>query len=283
MVLDEVKELCQFYKISLDQLLDVKTGSVLFQNVRVNVHTYTYETYLKDLHKQLQYVDSFIQKEIIYLSKDITLFHNFYYDPLMAFRYFFWMKTIIQKPEFADKGFELNCISDSLRELSKEIVKIYNKIPSVEILNTESINSVISQIEFYKDSGYFVSAADIKTVYESLEASILHLKNQVELGCKFMPEENPSSKKNNFKFFYNRVILGESTIMVTTDRIKTAFLNYDVLNYMFTRDEAFCGPCFDDLHNLMKRSTLISQTSEKQRNIFFSILLSKIADRIRNL
>ena len=26
MVLDEVKELCQFYKISLDQLLDVKTG-----------------------------------------------------------------------------------------------------------------------------------------------------------------------------------------------------------------------------------------------------------------
>ena len=283
MVLDEVKELCQFYKISLDQLLDVKTGSVLFQNVRVDIHNYSYETYLKELHKQLQYIDSFIQKEIIYLSKDIALFHNFYFDPLIAFRYFFWMKTIIQKPEFSDRQFELNCISNELKELSKELAKAYNKIPSIEILNTESINSVISQVEFYKDSGYFASAADIKTVYESLEASILHLKNQVELGCKFMPDENPLTKKNNFKFFYNRVMLGDNTIMVITDKVRTAFLNYDVLNYMFTRDETFCGTCFDQLQNLIKRSTLISQTSEKQRNIFFGIMLSKIADRIRNL
>jgi hypothetical protein len=51
---------------------------------------------------------------------------------------------------------------------------------------------------------------------------------------------------------------------------------------MFTRDEAFCGPCYDDLQNLMKRATMISQTSEKQRNIFFGIVLSKITERIRN-
>ena len=51
-VLDEVKELCQFYKISLDQLLEVKTGSVLFQNVSVDINNYSYEIYLKDLLKQ---------------------------------------------------------------------------------------------------------------------------------------------------------------------------------------------------------------------------------------
>lgn len=283
MVLDEVKELCQFYKISLDQLLDVKTGSILFQNVRINIHNYSYETYLKDLLKQLQYTDSFIQKEIIYLTKDTPIFHNFYFKPLIAFRYFFWMKTIIQKPEFSDREFEMNCISNDIEELSMELTRAYNKIPSVEIWNTECINSVISQIEFYKNSGYFASSADIKIVYESLEASILHLKDMVESGCKFMPGENSQTKKNNFKFFYNRVVLGDNTILVVTDRVKTAFLNYDVLNYMFTRDEAFCGPCYDDLHNLMKRATLISQTSEKQRNIFFGIVLSKIADRIRNL
>ena len=283
MVLDEVKELCQFYKISLDQLLEVKTGSILFQNIRVDIHRYNYETYLKDLLKQLQYIDSFIQKEIIFLSKDITLFHTFYFKPLIAFRYFFWMKTILRKPEFADREFELNCISYDLQELSMEQAKKYNKIPSIEILNTECINSLISQIEFYKDSGYFTSMEDVKTIYESLEASILHLRDLVEHGSKFMPGENPQIKKNNFKFFYNRVILGDNTILVVTDRVKTAFLNYDVLNYMFTRDEAFCEPCYDDLHNLMKRATLISQSGEKQRNTFFGILLSKIEDRIRNL
>lgn len=283
MVLDEVKELCQYYKISLDQLLDVKSGSVLFQNVRIDIHNYTYETYLSDLLKQVQYVNSFIQKEIIYLTKDVPIFHNFYFKPLIAFRYFFWMKSILQKPEFADREFELNCVSLEIEELSRELVRAYEKIPSTEIWNTECINSVISQIEFYKDSGYFSSAADIKTVYESLEETFLHLKNQVEYGCKFMPDENPNTKKTNFRFFYNRVVLGDNTIMVMTDRVKTAFLNYDVLNYMLTRDEAFCSPRFDDLQNLMKKSTLISQTSEKQRNIFFGIMLNKIEDRKRNL
>lgn len=282
-VLDEVKELCQYYKISLDQLLDVKSGSVLFQNVRINIHNYTYETYLSDLLKRVQYVNSFIQKEIIYLTKDVPIFYNFYFKPLIAFRYFFWMKSIIYKPEFADREFELNCVSSEIEALSRELVKEYGKIPSTEIWNTECINSVISQIEFYKDSGYFSSAADIKIVYEALEETFVHLRSQVEYGCKFLPNENPESKKDNFKFFYNRVVLGDNTIMVVTDRVKTAFLNYDVLNYMITRDESFCGPCYDDLHNLMKKATLISQTSEKQRNIFFGIMLAKIEDRKRNL
>ena len=33
----------------------------------------------------------------------------------------------------------------------------------------------------------------------------------------------------------------------------------------------------------MKKSTLISETGEKQRNVFFGILMNKIKDRIKNL
>ncbi len=282
-VLDEVKELCRYFRISLDQLLEVQSGATLFRNVRINTETYNYETYLKDLLSQVQHVGSFIEKEIIYLSKDVPIFHNFYFHPLIAFRYFFWMKTILRKPEFATREFEMNCVSPEIVKLSQDLSKAYNNIPSTEIWNTECINAAILQIEFYKDSGYFSKADDIREVYDSLEQTILHLKQQVEFGCKFMPDENPHTRKNNFKFFFNRVVLGDNTILVVTDRIKTVFINYDVLNYMLTRDESFCGPCYNDLQNLMKRATLISETSEKQRNIFFGILLSKIADRKKNL
>jgi hypothetical protein len=71
--------------------------------------------------------------------------------------------------------------------------------------------------------------------------------------------------------------------MVVTDRIKTVFINYDVLNYMSTRDEKFCDNSYDDLQNIIKKSTQISQSSEKQRNIFFGIMLNKIRDRIKNI
>jgi hypothetical protein len=52
---------------------------------------------------------------------------------------------------------------------------------------------------------------------------------------------------------------------------------------MVTRDKNFCKQCDEDLHNLMRRATVISQTSEKHRNIFFGILLAKIEDRQQKL
>jgi hypothetical protein len=91
------------------------------------------------------------------------------------------------------------------------------------------------------------------------------------------------SKKTNFNFFYNRVVLGDTTILVKTGDTKTVYLNYDVLNYMVTRDVHFCNQCDEDLRNLMRKATFISDTSEKQRNIFFGILLAKIEDRQKKL
>jgi len=105
----------------------------------------------------------------------------------------------------------------------------------------------------------------------------------VEYGGKFMPEENREMKKNNFSFFYNRVVLGDNTIMVVTDNVKTVFLNYDALNYITTRDQEFCNYCYEDLQKLIKRSTIVSETSERQRNIFFGIMLNKISDRKKNV
>jgi hypothetical protein len=283
LVLEEAKQLCEHFNLSLDQMLSAKNNTVLFDNIRINNRQYSYEKYLSDLLSLVKYIGSFNQKEIIYLTKDVPLFHNFYFQPLIAFRHFFWMKTILQHPAYATKAIDLNGVSAEIESMSKELTKGYTQVPSIEIWNTECINSVISQVEFYKDSGLFSSSADIKTVYVAIRETILHLKAQVEFGCKFIPGENPQTKKTNFSFFYNRVVLGDNTILVTTDNRRTAYLNYDVLNYMITRDENFCNLCHEDLQNLMRRATVISQTSEKQRNIFFGILLAKIDDRQKKI
>ena len=96
--------------LSLDQLLNVKSGSILFQDVRIQNKDYTYKQYLEDLLRQVQGINNYMQREIIYLSKDLPIFHNFYYKPLIAFRYFFWMKTILLHPDFANSHFSLECL-----------------------------------------------------------------------------------------------------------------------------------------------------------------------------
>lgn len=279
-VLEEAKLLCDYFKISLDQLMNMQHGSTLFHNVRINISNYSYAKYLADLTDKVNYVNSFIEKEVIYITKDMPLFHNFYFKPLIAFRYYFWMKSIIQHPDFTETKFQTSCVSDEIVNLSRELLLAYQKIPTSEIWNTESINSIILQIEFYRDSGYFEDFSDVIEIYEALEKTFLHLKEQAEFGSKFMPGDSSQTRKQNYRLFYNRIVLGDNTILTRTDKVKTVFLNYDVLNYMYTRDEMFCEQTYQDMQNLMKKSTLISQTSEKQRNIFFNIMLNKIRDRI---
>ena len=282
LVMEEAWILCRHFNLSLDQLLEAKNDSVLFRNVRIRNKQFNYRQYLQELHEQMNALNNFMQKEIIYMSKDLPIFHNFYFRPLIAFRYFFWMKTHMAHPDFEKLQFRFDILPPDIEQMSMDLTKGYTNIPSTEMWNTESINSTISQIEFSKDSGHFSNASDSKIIYESLEETINHMKEQAEYGCKFMPGEDPQSRKPNFKFFFNRVVLGDNTIMTITDHVKSAIINYGHLNYIMTNDESFCNDLFGDFENLIRRSTQISQSSEKQRNIFFNIILSKIQDRKHN-
>jgi hypothetical protein len=279
LILDEARILCERFSISLDGLLKTNPGSITFSSVEVDTKEKSFENYLGGLLSNLQYISSANQKEIIYLSKDIPVFYNFLYRPLFAFRYFFWMKSIIQHPDFTNLPFSLDMLPYHVEELGWQINKVYNTIPSTQIWNTECVNSLISQIEYYREAGYFKSETDIDIIYTSLHELIEHIRERADSGTKFMPGENSISKKENFNFFYNRIVLGDNTILVLLDDKKLVYLSYDVLNYMVTHDEAFCNNVHSKLQMMMKRSTLLSKASEKQRNIFFNLLIKKIPAR----
>ena len=279
LVLEEAKILCEEFSISLDELLKSTPNSTSFTTIILDNSRYSFRKYLEDILNNLKLVASVEQKEILYLSKDIVLFNNFLFRPLFAFRYFFWMKSILQHPDFISAKYSEDLLTPEIEELGKQITSLYASIPSTEIWNTECVNSSIAQIEYYREAGYFKSKEEVESIYSSLRNLIEHLRVQAELGCKFLPGENPLSKKNNFSFFHNRVVLGDNSIMALLNGKKILYLNYDVLNYMITEDERFCNDVYAKLQNLIKRATILSNASEKQRNIFFNILLRKIPNR----
>jgi len=276
LLLDEAKLLCLHFKISLDRLFEMEHNDVVFHPILVGNKHYTFENYLTDLQKTLRYIASFKDNEIIYLSKDIPFFHYFSLKPLFAFRYFFWMKSILQHPDFKNRRFSMDYLSPQMEEMAKEISRCYKTIPSTEIWNTEGINSFVAQVEYYKEAGYFASDNDAALLYDSLSEVIEHIRSQAQYGCKYLPGENPDLKQSNYKLFYNHVVIGDNTILVTLNKKKIVYINYDVLNYMTTEDEDFCNETLEKMQTLMRRATIISDVSEKQRNIFFNTLLNRI-------
>jgi hypothetical protein len=276
LVLEEARILCDAFGISLDELLKAKPNSVSFTAIQVNNDNYGFESYLKGILSNLKFLCSAEKKEILYLTKDIPVFYNFLFRPLFAFRYFFWMKSILQHPDFISKQFSIDMLTKELEDIGGEINQLYQSIPSTEIWNTECVNSTISQIEYYREAGYFRRDEDIDIIYDALRQLVEHIRQQADNGCKFLPGQNIHSKKENFRFFYNRVVLGDNTIMAFMDGKKILYLSYDVLNYMVTQDEALCNDVYAKMQMLMQKATILSNVSEKQRNMFFNTLLRKI-------
>ncbi|MBS1511747.1 MAG: hypothetical protein JST86_12950 [Bacteroidetes bacterium] len=275
--LDELKLLCEHFHLSLDQVLQLHTDKILFTDTEANGNNQDFLHYLQGLIRQLQYFNSFKHRRLFYLSKDIPVFYFFYFHELAAFKSFFWSKSILNDPAFDGKNFSLSDFDASAYfAAGQTVLKEYNQIPGAELWNYESINSTISQIEYYRDAGIFESKDDLDKVVDSCDAMLQHIQKQVEKGCKFLPGIGEAGYGAPIQFYINEIILGNNSIMVETDDTKMAFINHIVLKYISTTDKKFTEKAFANFQNLVSRSVLISETGEKERNRFFKTLREKI-------
>ncbi|MDZ4808340.1 MAG: hypothetical protein SGI96_08710 [Bacteroidota bacterium] len=86
-----------------------------------------------------------------------------------------------------------------------------------------------------------------------------------------------------FLLFLNEVVLGDNQMLGVIDGSKIAYVPHSGANYLITRDVTYCEKFYQYLQNLMRRSTLISEVSEKERARFFRIIRDKISHRKESL
>ena len=280
---DEVYKLCLHFRLSLDHLLSLNTDAFLFTGNFVDAAAFRFDQWLNNVLQQVKYMNSFREKTMYYLCKDFPLFDHFLFREVAAFKYYFWMKNILHDPAFAHKKFSMDIYPDEYFEIGRQTLQYYNQIDSVELWNIETINSTIRQIEYYHESNIFSSDGEIFMLYEALEKMINHLEQQATLGYKFDADDPMRTPKASFQMFFNEIIILENSILVKLDGTKAAYLVHNVLNYMLTRDVAFCDHMASYIENLIRKSTLISTFSERERARFFKYLRNRIALRKQNL
>lgn len=276
LVLDEARELCLQFGLSLDDLFALKNSSIVFHRTEIDATAYDFTSYLKGLLSLLKQLASHREKSILYLTKGIPLFHLFPFRPLLAFRYYFWMRTTFEVPEMLQQKFAVSLLPPETEAVGNEILSLYNNIPSNEIWSTENLNSTLLQIDFCRDAGLMTSQQALEVI-NSLEQLLAHLQLQAEWGRKFSPTENPQIRKDNFQLFHNRLGLGNDIVLTTQEGRKTLYLNNDALDYLTCTDEAYCNKMCQKLQSILRRSTLISSVSERERGKFFQELHSRVA------
>lgn len=275
LVLEEASALCRQFDISLDQLLQLTENAVMFRNHESDAKQPDFKTFLKGVWHELKSLDACREKSLFYVSKDIPIFHQLHSKAVFAFHYFLWMRNVFQHPDFLQQSFRVDFLPTDVEAVGQELLSLYCKIPSTEIWSVESINSILQQMHYCVHTGIMSREAMLE-ICAGLHQALEHLQVQAAYGSKFLQGEDPRSKKENFRLFYNRMGLSNNSIMTLHDDKKTLFLNYESLSYISTSDEAFCNQAYQQLEANMRRSTLISSVSEKQRTIFFNLLYAKL-------
>jgi hypothetical protein len=275
--LNELQKLCKHFQVSLDQLMNIDSNTTVFYGHWVEAINFDFDNYLKDWLRNLQMINSASKKMFYYDAKDIPLYHHYQFKELSNFKFFFWMRTFLSYEKYLKMPYEDFEPKNDLQKMGIEIIKFYNKIPSAEIWTYETINSTLRQIEYYDESGVFKKKESVKALYDDVEKLVEHIKEQAASGEKFLYGEKPTGTVQNFQLYFNEVSTGHNTVLAETNDVRTVFLNHGVMNYMITRDERFCDFTKKSLENTMRKSSLISSVSEKERNRFFNLLQEKVA------
>jgi hypothetical protein len=275
--LNELKQICEHYHISIDQLLQLTNDSVVFQAPGITGDTIPFIDYMKGMLSQFHYFNSFRQGEMHYLCKDAPFWYFYLFPAMAAFKTFFWSKTINNEPALASQKFSLQEYPfDDCFAIGRQILEAHNKLNSVELWNLESIHSSINQIAYYRDAGIFKYQEDLLAVVEDFINMLDHLEAQAVKGVKFMPGAGEAGYKGTIQFYVNELILGNNTILLVLDDQKQAMVTYNVFSYLITKDERFTKKAFETFHTLLSRSNLISRSGEKERNRFFNTLRDKV-------
>ena len=281
--LEEVYKLCVHFQFSFDQLFNFQSGTYMFQGEFVQDFDFNFHKHISNIDQQLKYMNSFASKQMFYVCKDIPIFHHFHFREIAAFKYFLWMKLFIQSPEFAHKKFHFADYPDELFQIGRRILKNYNQLESTEIWNIEGINSTIRQIEFYRDMDMLADEEEVYQIYDALERLVSHLEQQADAGYKSFADDPAHTQMGAFQMYFNEVTLGDNCILSVLDGNKVVFINHSVINFMLTRDTHFCDRTYEHIQNLMRKSTLISSVSERERTRFFKHLKQRIAARKQSL
>jgi hypothetical protein len=254
----------------------------MFKGNFVNPHAFKYDEYLSNVVQQVKYMNGFKQKSMTYLAKDIPIFHHFHFREIAAFKYYFWMRNILQNPEFATKKFSLNDYPDEYWDLGQKALSYYNQLDSEELWNIESINSTLRQIDYYYESNIFSNSDEIYALYDAADKLISHLEYQATEGYKYSVDDLKNAL-GKYQMYFNEILILEGNILVTLDGTKMAFLIHNVLNFLQTNDVRFCDNMYEHVQNLKRKSTLISTVSERERSRFFKYLRQRIENRKQSL
>lgn len=268
--LEEVKTICSHYNLTLDSLLAPTKDQISFHHRVINETDFTFAHWLKSIVGNLEMIRQFPQKQLVYCAKDVPIFHYFKFHELAAFKMYFWMKVYLRYSQYKNIQFDPAVIPHEYFGAGEKAWTLYADIPSIEIWSEETFNITTRQINYSLESG-FISPSQAA----QLKDQLLNLAHDIKT---FAAAGKKGNDKARFELYKNEILIADTTILFKMADKQVAFITYNTMNILTTSQEAFCRSMDNYIKNIIDKSVLISEASEKERNKFFNSIQKSIEE-----
>jgi transcriptional regulator with XRE-family HTH domain len=267
--IDEIQKICVYYGISFDELLDLKFNQVVFNYNSLADYDFSLDAYLDGILDGMRQIKSLSEPSIILTVKDTPLFQLLNFPHLVRFKLYFWAKSYLNIDEFRNQQFTHEKTSEKTFKTGKEILTIYNSIPSKEIYDLDFLRGFIRQIQYYVSAHLFKEPKYALRLLTEMSHLLNHIKEQATIGRKFMYGLQAPASGCNFDVYLNETTISDSTYFFKSTEKNGMYITHNMMNYLSTSDQNYVNETEHILNKLVSNSSLISATNEKERNSFF--------------
>lgn len=272
---EELGKLAMAFKISIDRLISIDSGNLLFNYQTLNKENPEYLYFLHSIQENLNALSQIEGAEVMIAAKDFPVFYNFFYSEIAAFKSFFWKKTILQLPEFKQVKFDPDEIDEKEEAVGKKIATAFCRFKTHQLWNEEVFTSFLKQVIYYYESGFINKKSSALLLFDKVSELADHFLHMAEGGSHYLPGKSAFGD-DLFRLYQNDVIFGDNTIIVHTPDFGRVYFTHNVIDTLYTHDEEFVRKSIHTHQNIMNRSVLLSKSSERERNRFFKRIRDKI-------
>lgn len=270
--LEEALNLRKAFGISLDELTG-STEQVSFGFRPMYNQPLNFTEYLKDITVRFKKIGHISNSTTYNVCGDLPFFRQFGYPNLASFKIFYWKHSILNDKKLENTTFSLKSFKDADLELAENIYDAYLNVNSAEVWTTDTIVSILKQLEYFYDCGLFEQPEDLPLLYHDLILLLNSLRKDARATNKI---DRNGDMKGDFTLYLCELRFDNNSIFFKTDKPRYLANGFNSFNSLQTEDQRILEEYQSWFDVMLSKSITISGQAERYRHDFYKYNLEQI-------
>lgn len=205
------------------------------------------------------------------VSDDLPFFWYFLFPILIKFKIHFWGNALATKDQIAREPFNPAQFKGEFLSQISAIREHWLNFPSSELIGPLPLNSIVSQIKYYREAGLLDGEVVVKEIREALHQVLDYMEECCVKGTK-------GEGRGGIKLYSSDVPLGNQVVLGNSLRNPLCYISTNDFGYLKTENGNFVKQQQAWVTGMVNKSVHMNTAGEKHRRRWLRSLREKLQE-----